>query len=146
MPARRPAGKRVFWRTKTTRSVFSSRALCSKRHASERAGDAANQVIIKQFYLKFQLEIKRNKKPYLFISSYTELRKLNYEVRRDFKIESSLAVVRATAVVLREETRSSAAYSNNIHIAVVLIKARISAARLIPGICGETEKRANLNN
>ena len=37
----------------------------------------------------------------------------------------------------KKEIRSSAAYSNNAHIATVLIKARISAARRIPGICGE---------
>ena len=42
--------------------------------------------------------------------------------------------MRKTAVVLKEEIRTSPAYSNNAHIAVVLIKARISAARRIPGI------------
>ena len=63
--------------------------------------------------------------------------KLSYDVRRDFEIESSLAVMRDTAVVLNEETRSSAAYSNNARIAVVLIKARIDAGKRILGICGE---------
>ena len=34
----------------------------------------------------------------------------------------------------------------NAQIAIVLIKARASAARRIPGIRGETRKRANLNS
>ena len=51
------------------------------------------------------------------------------------KLENSLAVVRRIAVVLRVKARST--NSSNAKIAVVLIKARISAAKRIPGICGE---------
>ena len=101
MPVRRPAGKRVFWRTKTTRSVFSSRALCGKRRASEPAGGAVNQVIIRSLDLEILIEIKRNKSQMCYFFLYGA--KLSYDVRRDFKIESSLAVVRDTAVVLRKK-------------------------------------------
>ena len=85
--------------------------------------------------------------------------KLSYDVRRDFEIESSLAVVRDTAVVLRKkhavvytsnrdesfnaQANTKRQSSNNMakglvsRIAIVLVKARFSAAKRIPGICGE---------
>ena len=72
------------------------------------------------------MEIKRNKIVIFDVFFYGA--KLSYGVRRDFKLESSLAVVRDTAVVLKEEPRSSAAYSNNACLALVLVKARTSAA------------------
>ena len=55
-----------------------------------------------------------------------------------FKNESSLAVVRRIAVVLRVKARSSAANSNNAKIEVVLVKARISAAKSITGTYNTT--------
>ena len=47
------------------------------------------------------IEIQRNRSQILYFFLYGA--KLSYDVRKDFKIENSLAVVRDTAVALRKK-------------------------------------------